>query len=100
MAVGVAEQPDGSRTVLVGTSEGRYLRPGVREAISPNKVVVAGNRSLHAEQNIVNYAMSVDLQVMFVAAGRPICLVCEQAILDAGGKPVTPTRSGNVYVNY
>jgi RHS repeat-associated protein len=96
MGAGVAKRPDGSRVYLIGTSEKRgYLRLGVEEAIRPDEIIVKGTG--HAEQNIVNYARNSNLRIRTVGAGRPICPVCERAILRAGGIPVGPTRSGRVY---
>lgn len=88
MAVGIT----GSGTIYVGTSEPNgYLRPGVEKALG-GATVVKGN--LHAERNIC--AEASDL--VAVGAGRPICEICEDAILRVNAIPASPCRSGKTYV--
>jgi RHS repeat-associated protein len=99
MAAATAYSEDGTRHLLIGSSEGDYLRPSVRDALLPEEVLVGGSRHLHAEENIVNYAMANDLQVAFVEATRDtgICPRCEFYFLEAGGVPGF-TVSGNEYL--
>ncbi|MGH2514193.1 MAG: hypothetical protein ACRDHP_00910, partial [Ktedonobacterales bacterium] len=95
MGSGVVEDSNGVRQAIVGTSEnGGYLRPGVKALLNPDDVVANG--TLHAEQNIVQYATQNGLKVIAVGAGRPICQACEEVILNAGGEDAIAslTRSG------
>jgi RHS repeat-associated protein len=97
IGVGVAEDAAGGRVVLVGSSEGAYLRPAVQGALQPGELFVGGSAAVDAEINIINYAEQNDLRLLFVGAGRAICEACEAAILGVGATPASPTRSGNVY---
>ena len=55
MAVGVVEDANGARSVLISTSEPRgYLRPGVRDAVRTTDIVVSGTS--HAELDFIEYA--------------------------------------------
>jgi len=95
MGSGVVEDSNGVRQAIVGTSEnGGYLRPGVKALLNPDDIVAEG--TLHAEQNIVQYATENGLKVIAVGAGRPICEICEEVIVNAGGQDAIAslTRSG------
>ena len=84
-AVGEVMNPDGTKVILVGTSEQR-LRPAQRQVLKPNEIEVKGLG--HAEQTILNYAKEHDQQVITIGASRPICLNCEKAIREAGATPI------------
>jgi RHS repeat-associated protein len=89
MAVGLAEDSDGVRQVLIGTSEPMgYLRPGV--SLNPGEVLAPGLG--HSEEDIVNYALQNNLNLLEVGATRPICLNCASLIQKAGATPITPLK--------
>jgi filamentous hemagglutinin len=89
MAVGLAEDTNGARHVLVGTSEPRsYLRPGV--TLREGEILVPG--SLHAEENIILFAEQNRLRLLEMGATRPICPACAELIRRAGAAPVTPLK--------
>ena len=89
MSVGLAEEANGARRVLIGTSEPRgYLRPGV--TLAPGETLVAGLG--HAEANIVNFAQQGGLRLLQVGATRPICPPCAALIGRTGAQMVTPLK--------
>jgi hypothetical protein len=89
MGVGLAEDANGGRLVLVGTSEPRgYLRPGV--TLAPGERLAPGLG--HAEADIVNYSRQNGLKLLEVGATRGICPECAAAIESAGAKAVTPMK--------
>jgi len=91
MSAGVVEDAAGNRVVVVATSEPNgYLRPGVREAIGPDEIVVAGTG--HAEADIVAWADANGYQVIAVGAGRLHCESCVATIEGAGGTTASPRR--------
>jgi RHS repeat-associated protein len=91
MAVGVAEDANGARQVLIGTSEEMgYLRPDVIATLKPGEIVVRGLG--HAEEDIVFYAQQNGLKLLEVGATRPICGWCAFLIQLAGATPVTPLK--------
>jgi hypothetical protein len=84
MAAGVVEDTQGIRQVAIGTSESYgYIRPGVKALIEPDDIVVSGFN--HAEQNIINCALQSELDLISIAAGRPICPTCFEEILKMVG---------------
>ena len=86
MAVAVVEDRTGKR-LLVGTSEpGGYLRPGV--VLRRGERIVGGIG--HAEQNIVAYAQSQQLRMIDIGATRPICVPCQDLIIQTGANISTP----------
>jgi hypothetical protein len=86
MGVGLAEDANGVRRVLIGTSEPRgYLRPGV--TLAPGETLAPGLR--HAEADIVDFARQDGLRLIEVGATRPICPECAGLIKGAGAQPVT-----------
>ena len=92
MAVGVAEDANGVRTVLLSTSEPNgYLRPGVMP--KPGEIVVRGGRGVHAEADIVNYANQNGLRIVAIGATRGVCDTCAQAVSEAGAHVATPLRN-------
>jgi RHS repeat-associated protein len=89
MAVGLAEDANGVRQVLIGTSEPMgYLRPGV--TLNPGETLAPGLG--HAEEDIVNFAQQNNLNLLEVGATRPICTTCAPIIQQAGATPVTPLK--------
>jgi filamentous hemagglutinin len=89
MGVGLAEDANGARQVLIGTSEPRgYLRPGV--TLNQGETLVSGTG--HAEADIVNHANQNGLTLLEVGATRPICPACAELIKDSGAQPVTPLK--------
>lgn len=98
MAAGILD--DG--TVLVATSdpEDRFRSP-VESIRREEGAVKAIGRKRHAEVKILNYPSSTLFQrntkVLVVAAGRPICELCEPAILRDGVKIASPCKSGRKY---
>ncbi|MBW3542014.1 MAG: hypothetical protein KY476_17230 [Planctomycetes bacterium] len=90
MGVAVAESSDGSRVVLIGTSEPRgYVRPGV--VLEPDEILVAGYH--HAEQDVVDFAAANDLQLLDIGATRPICPACAAAIAATAAHISTPLKT-------
>ena len=89
MAVGLAQDAEGSPRVLIGTSEPRgYLRPGV--SLAPGETMVSGLG--HAEADVVKYAEQNGLKLKEVGAIRPICPQCADAIEASGAAAVTPLK--------
>jgi hypothetical protein len=90
MAAGLARDPEpGELVKLIGTSEpnGR-IRVGV--ILESDEVVAPGVS--HAEQDIVAYARANGLQVIEIAATRPICPNCIVTTFEAGGLPLGPLK--------
>jgi len=91
MGVGVVEDTNGNRLVVIGTSEPNgYLRPEVRAALKPGTVVAGGVR--HAEENIVRHSAENGWKVITVGAGRAICPDCAAIIENAGATLASPRR--------
>jgi filamentous hemagglutinin len=89
MAVGVVEDSNGVRSVLIGTSEpGGYLRPGV--TLAPGETMVSGTG--HAEADIINYANANGLKVIDIGATRPVCPGCQDLINPTGANISTPLK--------
>ena len=84
-AVAEVTNPDGTTSMLVGSSELR-LRPAQRNVLTTEEIAVKG--SGHAEQTVINHANANGQKVNTVGASRPICSNCENAINNAGAKPV------------
>lgn len=81
MAVGLGQDHDGRRIVVVGTSEpGGYLRPGT--VPEPNEVVVGDGRS--PELVIVDYLAARDLVPLAVCATTPPTPEVCSLLADAG----------------
>jgi hypothetical protein len=94
MAVGVAEDQAGARTVLIGTSEPRgYIRPGV--TINEGEVIVRGTG--HAEADIVRFVNDNDLLLIDIGATRPVCIGCASVVAPTGAKVSTPFKYPNQY---
>ena len=93
MAVGIVEDGSGIRQTIVGTSEKNgYLRPEVRALVQENNWTVANGFSLHAEQNVVQFAQTNNYRVIAVGAGRAICPSCANCIENAGGIIASPMK--------
>lgn len=84
-AVAEVTNPDGTTSLLVGSSEVR-LRPAQRNVLTTEEIAVKGVG--HAEQTVINHANANGQKVNAVGASRPICSNCENAINNAGAKPV------------
>lgn len=90
MSAAIVEDANGTRSVLIGTSErGGYLRPGVH--LEPGETIVPGLG--HAEVDIVNYAKANNLKVIEIGATRPVCPHCVQAITSTGARIATPSKT-------
>jgi len=94
IAIGIAEDAQGMRCVLVATSEQDsidppYFRREVRPLIRPDEIQVPSGD--HAEINILRYAREKNLRLIAVGAGRPYCTTCGPA-LDAAGVLATGPR--------
>ncbi len=89
MGVGVTD--DGQ--VLVGTSEGGYLRKGV--TLEDGETLAPGDTH-HAEQNIMQWAQQNGQNLVAVGAGRPICEACDDVLRETVGENgiASPTRRG------
>jgi len=81
-AVGTAQNADGTTTTLVSSSEGT-LRPVQQAALRPGEVAVVGERGVHAEINMLNAAERSGQTLKAVAASRPICPACVDALRAA-----------------
>ncbi len=89
MGVGVAEDANGARQVLIGTSEPMgYLRPGV--TLKPDEILAPGMG--HAETDIVDFAAKNQIKLLEVGATRPICPPCASVLEKVGATPVTPLK--------
>ena len=89
MGVGVVEDANGVRSVLISTSEPRgYLRPGV--TLKPGETMVVGTG--HAEADIVTYAKANNLKVIDIGSTRPVCPPCQDAIGPTGANISTPLK--------
>ena len=89
MGVAVVEDANGTRSVLVSTSEPRgYLRPGV--TLQPGETVIAGTG--HAEDDIVSYANANGLKIIDIGATRPVCGYCQNVIGPTGANVTTPLK--------
>jgi hypothetical protein len=81
IAVGLGQDPDGRRIVVVGTSEpGGYLRPGT--VPEPNEVVVGDGRA--PELVIVDHLAAMDLVPLAVCATTPPTTEVRSQLADAG----------------
>lgn len=94
MAVGVVEDSNGGRQVLVSANDKSspdwgYIRPQVQPFIQPDEIAVPSND--HAEMNILAYAKANGLRLIAVGSGRPYCVTCGPA-LDAAGVLATGPR--------
>jgi hypothetical protein len=101
MAVGVAENSEGNRYVLISTTETggggiSYVRPSVRPLVQPDEIRVPAlslpdGTQQHAEINILDFAKANDVNLIAVGAGRAYCFECGPA-LDAAGVLATGPR--------
>jgi RHS repeat-associated protein len=94
MAVGIVRDQTGSLLTVIGTNEASgYLRPAVRPLIESGEIVATGSGN-HAEVNVLEFAMENGFEVVTIAAGRPICVPCQNQIYGAGIEPGGMTRPG------
>jgi filamentous hemagglutinin len=87
MAVGLAEDANGTRQVLISTSE-RHFRKSVDQM--RGEILLRGTG--HAEADIVNFARQNGLKLLEIGATRPICPSCASLIKHVGAKIVTPLK--------
>jgi RHS repeat-associated protein len=88
-AVVEAVDASGNVTHIVASSE-NSLSAAQRAALGPGEVAARGPG--HAEVTALNAAQQMGLTPVNVAASRPICANCAQAINNAGATPVTPLK--------
>lgn len=88
-AIVEAVDSSGNVTRIVASSE-NALSPAQRAALQPGEVAARGPG--HAEVTALNHAQQMGLTPTNVAASRPICSGCAQAINNAGATPVTPLK--------
>ncbi|OZG26779.1 hypothetical protein BH683_023075 [Williamsia sp. 1138] len=87
VAVGLGVDPNGRRTVVVGTSEpAGYLRPGV--APEPHEVVVGDGRA--PELAILGYFRDAELVPLAVCAASPPPPEVAAAVNDSGAHALDP----------
>ncbi|MDX2043933.1 MAG: RHS repeat-associated core domain-containing protein [Acidobacteriota bacterium] len=79
----------GQTVTLVASSE-RALRPSQRAALKKGEVAVKGDG--HAEVTALNAARQMGLKPRRVAASRPICPQCAEAIQEAGAEAVSKLK--------
>ena len=97
IAVAVLEKPDGSTETVAASSRGKLTRAqqGKAEALGTTPVRlgnVTGPEG-HAERNIINrYAEQHGYKVREIAASRPICCGCADAIREHKARPVSPLK--------
>ena len=89
-AVAEVENPDGTTTRLVGSSE-NSLRKAQRDALQPGETPVSGPG--HAEETVINAAKQNNQTVKAVAASRPICPSCAAKINEAGATAASPLKT-------
>jgi len=82
--------PEGNQVDVVSSSN-RRLDPNQRAALKLGEVEGIG--SGHAEQTGLDYADRHGLTPKEVAASRPICGACADAIDMAGARPVSPLKN-------
>jgi hypothetical protein len=89
MAVGIADDAEGTSHKLISANEGNYLRGDVRLLAPPqaDEIVIDGYH--HAELNIVSFVMSVDWKLRSLASTRSVCLACRAAAGSYGVRPLT-----------
>ena len=89
MAAAVVEDSNGTRKVLISTSEKRgYLRPGVTLKEGEHMVTGTG----HAEADIIKYANENNLKVIDIGATRPVCPACHNVIKPTDANISTPIK--------
>jgi hypothetical protein len=88
-AVAEVTNPDGSKQILVASSE-KNLRPSQRAALRPGEVAVVGKG--HAEQTIIDAAKAGGQKVDAVAASRPICPSCATGIRSVGARAASSLK--------
>jgi filamentous hemagglutinin len=89
MGAGIGTDSGGNLRTVIGTSEdGGYLRPDI--TLDPGEELATG--SGHAETNILGYMKDNGIKPIWIAAGRPICGPCAEAIAQAGASPAGPLR--------
>jgi filamentous hemagglutinin len=94
MSVGVVEDANGARSVLIGTSEPRgYLRPGV--TLNSGERVVPGMG--HAEADIANFVKANNMKLIDIGATRPVCVPCVNTISPTGANVSTPLKFPKQY---
>lgn len=100
MAVGVLD----NGKVIIATSEDRNTLRSPLDDIrrAEDADLVDSSPPAHAERKIIDHVRSSlffyrNRRILAIAAGRPICEGCEQAIVAAGARPASPCKSGQRY---
>ncbi len=88
-AVVAAQAEDGSLVYIVASSDDR-LSLAQRNALLSNEIEAIGIG--HAEVTALDYAASERLTPLAVAASRPVCPECADAILESGALRITRLR--------
>jgi hypothetical protein len=97
MAVGVGRDKAGVLRTVIATSErstgGGGLRSGVREFVAKTRIPVAsGEGGVHAEVKALQWLKDQGLQPVSIAATKPICVKCVDAIGRSGATRATRWR--------
>lgn len=74
---------------LVGTSE-RYMQSDILKALEEHEIVATPQVGKHAEEDILDEAQRRELTIETMGASRPICLDCEQLLVDKQIESKTP----------
>ena len=89
VAVARVINPDGSTSLLVASSE-KVLRPAQRAILRAGEQAVSGVG--HAEETILHAARAAGQIVRSIAASRPICQRCAEAIREAGAHAASAVK--------
>jgi hypothetical protein len=94
IAVGIADDANGNRFTLIGTSEPNgNIRGPMRPLIQGNDIVIRGGKGNHAESDIVRYCEENSLTLKCIGATRDICPQCATEIAEVGGTAVVTNYS-------
>lgn len=103
MAVGLVERPDGTRFMIVATSEEGVkitpLRGDAKALVASWDDAVPIPGAGHAEMDIVNYAKNNDLKLVQIGATRPVCRQCASGpnFIPFDTEIVTPIKTDAVH---
>ena len=82
---------EGKVDKLVASSEAT-LRPAQRAALKADEIADSGKAGVHAKVKNINAAKKMGGKPLNIAASRPICEGCAQAIDDAGAIAVSKLK--------